>query len=43
MKTIAGWIASALENRNDAAKLTEIRGQVGELAEEFPLYGFLRG
>jgi glycine hydroxymethyltransferase len=43
MKTIAGWIASALENRNDAAKLAEIRGQVGELAEEFPLYGFLRG
>jgi glycine hydroxymethyltransferase len=43
MKTIAGWIASALENRNDAAKLAEIRGQVGELAEQFPLYGFLRG
>jgi glycine hydroxymethyltransferase len=43
MKTIAGWIATALENRNDAAKLAEIRGQVGELAEQFPLYGFLRG
>jgi glycine hydroxymethyltransferase len=43
MKTIAGWIASALENRNDPAKLAEIRGQVGELAEQFPLYGFLRG
>jgi glycine hydroxymethyltransferase len=43
MKTIAGWIASALESRNDPAKLAEIRGQVGELAEQFPLYGFLRG
>ena len=43
MKTIAKWIGQALEHRNDAAKLTEIRGQVGELAEEFPLYGFLRG
>jgi glycine hydroxymethyltransferase len=43
MKTITGWIASALESRNDPAKLAEIRGQVGELAEQFPLYGFLRG
>jgi glycine hydroxymethyltransferase len=43
MKTIAGWISQALEHRNDAAKLAEIRGLVGELAEEFPLYGFLRG
>jgi glycine hydroxymethyltransferase len=43
MRTIAGWIAEALESRNDAAKLAEIRGRVGELAEQFPLYGFLRG
>jgi glycine hydroxymethyltransferase len=43
MRTIAKWIASALEHRNDPAKLAEIRGQVGELAEQFPLYGFLRG
>jgi glycine hydroxymethyltransferase len=43
MRTIAKWIAGALENRNDGAKLAEIRGQVGEMAEEFPLYGFLRG
>jgi glycine hydroxymethyltransferase len=43
MRTIAKWIASALQHRNDAAKLAEIRGQVGELAEQFPLYGFLRG
>jgi glycine hydroxymethyltransferase len=42
MKVIAGWIAEALEHRNDAAKLAEIRGKVGEMAEEFPLYGWLR-
>jgi glycine hydroxymethyltransferase len=42
MKTIAGWIAEALEHRNDGAKLAEIRGLVGEMAEAFPLYGFLR-
>jgi glycine hydroxymethyltransferase len=43
MKTIAGWIAQALEHRGDAGKLAGIRGQVGEMAERFPLYGFLRG
>jgi glycine hydroxymethyltransferase len=43
MRTIAKWIASALEHRNDAARLAEIRGQVGELADQFPLYGYLRG
>jgi glycine hydroxymethyltransferase len=43
MKVIAGWIASALEHRGDGAKLAEIRGLVGEMAEEFPLYGWLRG
>jgi glycine hydroxymethyltransferase len=42
MRTIAGWIAAALEHRNDAAHLTKIRGEVLELAEQFPLYGFLR-
>jgi glycine hydroxymethyltransferase len=42
MRTIAGWIAEALESRNDAAKLAEIRGKVGELAGSFPLYGWLR-
>jgi glycine hydroxymethyltransferase len=42
MKTIAGWIAEVLEHRNDAGKLAEIRGKVGEMAEEFPLYGWLR-
>jgi glycine hydroxymethyltransferase len=42
MKVIAGWIAEALEHRSDGAKLAEIRGKVGEMAEEFPLYGWLR-
>jgi glycine hydroxymethyltransferase len=42
MRTIAGWIAQALEHRGDAAKLRTIRGQVTELAEQFPLYGWLR-
>jgi glycine hydroxymethyltransferase len=43
MRTIAAWIAEALEHRTDAARLAKIRGQVGELAEQFPLYGYLRG
>jgi glycine hydroxymethyltransferase len=43
MKTVARWIAEALEHRNDAARLAQIRAQVRELAEQFPLYGFLRG
>jgi glycine hydroxymethyltransferase len=43
MKVVAAWIAEALEHRNDADKLAEIRGKVGELAEQFPLYAFLRG
>ncbi len=42
MLTIAGWIAAALEHRNDPARLAEIRGQVAELAESYPLYEFLR-
>jgi glycine hydroxymethyltransferase len=43
MRTVAKWIAQALENRTNPTKLTEIRHQVAELAEQFPLYGFLRG
>jgi glycine hydroxymethyltransferase len=43
MKVIAGWIAEALEHRGDAGRLAAIRGKVGEMAEAFPLYGFLRG
>ena len=42
MLTIAHWIVSALENRNDPAALAKIRGEVTELAEQFPLYDFLR-
>ncbi len=42
MKLIAGWIAEALENRANTEKLTQIRHEVAELAEQFPLYEFLR-
>jgi glycine hydroxymethyltransferase len=42
MRQIAGWIARALEHRSDPAKLARIRGEVLELAESFPLYGWLR-
>jgi glycine hydroxymethyltransferase len=41
MRVIAEWIAEALEHRADEAKLKKIRGQVGELANKFPLYGWL--
>jgi glycine hydroxymethyltransferase len=42
MRIIAGWIAQALEHRTDPSKLRQIRGQVLEMAENFPLYGWLR-
>jgi glycine hydroxymethyltransferase len=42
MRAIAKWIVAALEGRSDAAKLARIRGEVLELAERFPLYGWLR-
>ena len=42
MRTIAGWIVKALERRNDPQALKQIRGQVLELANQFPLYGWLR-
>jgi glycine hydroxymethyltransferase len=42
MRTIAKWIAEALEHRTDEARLKDIHGRVTELAEQFPLYGFLR-
>jgi glycine hydroxymethyltransferase len=42
MRVIAGWIAQALEHRTDSARLRQIRGQVLEMAEKFPLYGWLR-
>ncbi len=42
MKLIAKWINEALENRENTGKLAQIRGEVAELAEQFPLYGYLR-
>jgi glycine hydroxymethyltransferase len=42
MRTIAAWIAKALEHRNDDAALARIRGEVAELANHFPLYGWRR-
>jgi glycine hydroxymethyltransferase len=38
MKQIGKWIAQALNNRTDAKKLADIRKQVVELCEVFPLY-----
>src|SRR5438309_8400791 len=38
MTQIAKWIADALENRTNPDTLRKIRGQVFELAEQFPLY-----
>ena len=42
MRIIAKWIAQALEQRNDPQALRWIKGQVLELVENFPLYGWLR-
>jgi glycine hydroxymethyltransferase len=42
MRAIAKWIVAALEHRNDPAKLAQIRGEVLEMAERFPLYVWLR-
>ena len=42
MRTIAGWIAKALEQRSDDAALARIRGEVAELANQFPLYAWRR-
>lgn len=42
MRQIATWIARALDQRNDPAALRKIRGEVSDLAEQFPLYEFLR-
>jgi glycine hydroxymethyltransferase len=42
MRTIGKWIVKALEHRNDAQILRQIRGEVLELANHFPLYGWLR-
>ena len=42
MLLVASWIVRALEHRQDPAVLHEIRHQVAELAEQFPLYDYLR-
>jgi glycine hydroxymethyltransferase len=42
MRLIGGWIAVALEHRSDSSALAKVRSQVLELAEQFPLYGWLR-
>ncbi len=42
MRVIAGWIVAALDRRKDAQALAKVRGEVGEMAERFPLYDFLR-
>jgi glycine hydroxymethyltransferase len=42
MRIIAGWIAKALEKRNDDAALERIRAEVAELANKFPLYSWRR-
>jgi glycine hydroxymethyltransferase len=42
MRTIAAWIAKALDVRNDDAALDRIRGEVAELANQFPLYSWRR-
>jgi len=42
MVEIARWIARALENRNDEGLLETIRGEVAELANQFPLYAWRR-
>jgi glycine hydroxymethyltransferase len=42
MRTIAGWIVKALDQRSNPQALRQIRGQVFELANQFPLYGWLR-
>jgi glycine hydroxymethyltransferase len=42
MRLIATWIVNALEHRNDPNELDKIRAEVAALAEQFPLYPFLR-
>jgi glycine hydroxymethyltransferase len=42
MRVIGRWIVEALDHRSDAAHLAKIRAQVLDMAEQFPLYGWLR-
>ena len=42
MRQISAWINRALELRNDDAALERIRGEVAEMANQFPLYAWRR-
>jgi glycine hydroxymethyltransferase len=42
MRQVALWIDRALENRGEDAVLQQIRGEVAELANHFPLYAWRR-
>ena len=42
MRQVARWIAQALDKRNDDAALDRIRGEVSEMANQFPLYAWRR-
>ena len=42
MRIIGKWITEALNERSNPQALARIKGQVLELAEQFPLYGWLR-
>jgi glycine hydroxymethyltransferase len=42
MRLIGAWIAKALDERNNDAALERIRGEVAELANQFPLYAWKR-
>ena len=42
MRLIAAWITKALDKRGDDAALDRIRGEVAELANQFPLYAWRR-
>jgi glycine hydroxymethyltransferase len=42
MRQIATWIAKALDQRGDDSALERIRGQVAEMANQFPLYSWRR-
>ncbi len=42
MRQVATWITDALDHRSDPNRLAQIRGEVLELADQFPLYAWLR-
>jgi len=42
MRQVATWITDALDHRSNPNRLAQIRGEVLELADQFPLYAWLR-